>query len=92
MGALDDLPLLDSGCRTKQDTTDIVFFQVHHNGHRAVFKFEELVCLGITKTIDAGNTVAHGKHGAHLVEFLAVVYSTQLLKQHFTDFTRFYFI
>ena len=80
MGALHDHSFLDACRRTEQHATDIVFLEVHHDGHRAVFELQKFVGLGVAQSVDAGNTIADGQHGAHLVEFLLIGKALELVK------------
>ena len=82
MGTLHNLSFLDASRRTEQDTTYVVFLQVHHDSHRAVFKLKQFVSLSITESIDTGYTIADGQHGTYLVELLRIVDALQLLEQN----------
>ena len=91
-GALHHHTLFDARRRAQQHAAHIVLLEVHHDGHRAVFKLQQLAGLGIAQTVDTGSAVADGKHGAHLIELLCIADALQLVEQHLTDFAWFDFI
>ena len=52
-------------------------------------ELEEFACFGIAQTIDAGNTIANGEHGSHLVKLFGILNAFQLFEQHLGYFAWF---
>ena len=92
MGALYGLSLCDSGCRPEENATDIVFLQVHHNSHGAVFKLKKFIGFCIAKTINTRYTIADGKHCTDFIKLIVTIDLSELLEQHLRHFAWFYFI
>ena len=86
---LNDHTLFDARGGTEKHTTDVVLFQVHHDSHRAVLKFQQLVCLGVAQSVDTGHTIADSQHSTHFVEFLGVGNTLELVDEDLGDFTWF---
>ena len=74
MSTLHALSLLDASSRTQEDTTHVVFLEVHDDGHRAVLELKKLISLCITKTIDTSHTITDGEHSTNFVKLLSAIY------------------
>ena len=66
----DALSLLDACCRPEENTTDIVFLQVHDNRHSAILKFKQLISFSIAKAIDASHAIADSQYSADFIKLL----------------------
>ena len=87
------LHTLLNACRgSQEDATDVVFLQVHHDGHRAILKLKQLAGLSVAQSVDARHTVADSKHRAYLVELRATIHLLELLQQHIRDLAWFYLV
>ena len=87
-GALDGHALLDLVCRTKQDSSDIVLFKVHHYGLDAVLELEEFAGLGLQQAVDPDYSVTDLQDSADFLETEVGVYVLELFEQDFRYFRR----
>src|SRR5690606_39916579 len=69
LGALDALTFLDLAVGTEDHDTDIVGFEVQRHALGAVLELDEFAGLHVIEAIDAGDTVADGKHLADFGDF-----------------------
>ena len=92
MGSLHALTLFDALRRTKKDTTNIVFFQVHDDSHGAILKFKQLVGFSVSKAIDTCHAVTDGQYVADLIKLFLGVDALQFLNKDFRHLTWFNFI
>ena len=92
MRTLHFLSFFDAHCSAKKHAAHIVFLQVHHDGHGAVFELQQLVGLSIAQSVYTGYAVAYGENRSHLVELFLRVDAFELFQQHFRHFTWFYFL
>ena len=68
--------------RTQQDSTNVVFLKVHHNGPHAVVELQKFVCLGISQTVDAHHAVIDLQDSSHFRVLSRQVYVLQLGQQY----------
>ena len=87
-GALDGHALLDPVCRTKQDSSDIVLFQIHHDGLDAFLELEEFAGLGLQQSVDPDHSVTNLQYSADFLEAEAGVNVLKLFQQDFRYFRR----
>ena len=66
--ALDGVAFVDGAHFAKHNDADVVLLEVLHDALVAGVELHELAALGVVQTVDAGNAVAHGEHGAHLLQ------------------------
>ena len=75
---------------TPHDNADVVFFEVLHYALVAVVKLDEFAALGVAESVDTGDAVADGEHGADLFELGVNADIGQLFLKDCRYFGRFY--
>ena len=88
----DDVTLFYLVCRSQQDSSHVVLFQVHHDRFHPVVELQEFVSLGVVKTVNPGYAIAHLEHRTHFFRPDAGTDPFQLLAQDGGNFTHFYLI
>ena len=72
----------------EEDGSDIVLFEVHHNGLHAAVEFEKFAGLGSCEAVDTGHTVADGQDVADFFVVERVVDPAELVQQEIRDLAR----
>ena len=88
--ALHGVAFVDGAHLAEHDNADVVFFEVLHYALVSVVKLDEFAALGVAESVDTGDAVADGEHGADLFELGVNADIGQLFLKDCRYFGRFY--